>query len=384
MNLIDYENGIIELIDKTYLFNSIDDFFYILFNNKYDAFIIHKENLNDNFYELKTGTVDEILQKFAINNKRLGIVGDFSNIKNTLFQDFIYKCNKHKQIIFVKNTEEAQKIFLRDKEILDNFMKMITDFIQKVSVNLAVYYKLTEEQIYAFSPNITFSTKEYFLKEIQKIEPNANITDDDNYQCCGKSIFKDGKNYIFINSSFFGTNEMHLKNKHTIIHELGHCLKNILNSEIKVIPYFHGIYPLKTISENIFSIALDEYMVENYTNFLYSDESCIQIVENIRIYDDYECLLENITTSDDLFNRLWNNPNSTIINLFRHISFLKRVDLNKLKSVFRFFNIIEIINLFENWRDTKNIVYNNLVDGYNTIVENYNKSNPKILQKKII
>ncbi|MDR2601811.1 MAG: DUF4180 domain-containing protein, partial [Spirochaetaceae bacterium] len=74
------------------------------------AAIIKKENLNNSFYDLKTGFAGELLQKVSNYSKRLAIIGDFSQIKSKALKDFIYESNKWKQIIFIKTVEDALKI----------------------------------------------------------------------------------------------------------------------------------------------------------------------------------------------------------------------------------------------------------------------------------
>lgn len=71
--------------------------------------IIHEENIVPEFFDLKTGILGEILQKFATYNFRLAVVGDFSKFQNKSFQDFIYESNKTGGIIFVATVEEAKK-----------------------------------------------------------------------------------------------------------------------------------------------------------------------------------------------------------------------------------------------------------------------------------
>lgn len=71
------------------------------------AAIIYEKDIVPEFFELKTGILGEILQKFANYDFRLAIVGDFSKFPSKNFQDFLYESNKGGRIIFVKSKEEA-------------------------------------------------------------------------------------------------------------------------------------------------------------------------------------------------------------------------------------------------------------------------------------
>jgi hypothetical protein len=106
-----YGNNIIEIIDDNILIKRTDDIFSLILSNNCSTIIIKKENIGDGFYNLSTGIAGEILQKFSNYQKRLGIIGDFENIKSKSLKDFIYESNKTGQIIFVKTVEEALKIF---------------------------------------------------------------------------------------------------------------------------------------------------------------------------------------------------------------------------------------------------------------------------------
>lgn len=74
-----------------------------------DKFIIKKEDIAEEFFDLKTGLAGEILQKFSNYNKSVAIVGDFSEYTDNSksLRDFIYESNKNRQILFVGSEEKA-------------------------------------------------------------------------------------------------------------------------------------------------------------------------------------------------------------------------------------------------------------------------------------
>ena len=104
-------NNIVEIIDANIIIKETDDIFSLIFSNNCSTIILKKENIDESFYNLSTGIAGEILQKFSNYHKRMGIIGDFENIKSKSLKDFIYESNKTGQIIFVETLEEALKIF---------------------------------------------------------------------------------------------------------------------------------------------------------------------------------------------------------------------------------------------------------------------------------
>ena len=72
-----------------------------------DHLIIHSQDLNPIFYNLRSGFAGSVLQKFSNFRLRLTIVGDYSQFTSRSLQNFIFESNQHKQTRFVKNLEEA-------------------------------------------------------------------------------------------------------------------------------------------------------------------------------------------------------------------------------------------------------------------------------------
>jgi len=71
--------------------------------------IIREENINPEFFDLKTRLAGDILQKFSNYDVQLAIVGDFSKYESKSLRDFMYESNKHGRINFVGSMEEAMK-----------------------------------------------------------------------------------------------------------------------------------------------------------------------------------------------------------------------------------------------------------------------------------
>jgi hypothetical protein len=108
-----HENGIMEIIDDNIIIKEVDDILDYFFINECSAIILRKENLISDFFILSTGFAGELLQKFSNYNKRLAVIGDYTNVASKPLRDFIYESNKIKRIIFVETVEEAIKTFNR-------------------------------------------------------------------------------------------------------------------------------------------------------------------------------------------------------------------------------------------------------------------------------
>ncbi len=61
---------------------------------------INKEAIVEDFFVLSTCLAGEILQKFINYGVRFAIYGDFSNYTSKSLNDFIYECNKGRDIYF--------------------------------------------------------------------------------------------------------------------------------------------------------------------------------------------------------------------------------------------------------------------------------------------
>ncbi|KQX58733.1 MULTISPECIES: DUF4180 domain-containing protein [unclassified Paenibacillus] len=72
-----------------------------------DRIILNRSALSEDFFDLKTRLAGEILQKFINYRKKVAIVGDFSIFSSESLKDFIYECNKGKDIFFLSNEKEA-------------------------------------------------------------------------------------------------------------------------------------------------------------------------------------------------------------------------------------------------------------------------------------
>ena len=104
-------NGLtVAILDRSERIVTVQDALDAMATARYlggSAMVIAKENLDESFFDLKTGLAGEILQKFSNYRFRVSIVGDFSGYKSKALHDFIYECNKGNLIFFKSSPEGA-------------------------------------------------------------------------------------------------------------------------------------------------------------------------------------------------------------------------------------------------------------------------------------
>lgn len=72
-----------------------------------DRMILDRSAICDDFFDLSTRLAGEVLQKFINYRAKVAIVGDFSPFRSKSLDDFIYECNKGKDIFFLSNEKQA-------------------------------------------------------------------------------------------------------------------------------------------------------------------------------------------------------------------------------------------------------------------------------------
>lgn len=72
-----------------------------------DKMIINKQNINEEFFDLKNGLAGAIMQKYTNYGMALAIVGDFEKYDSKSLKSLIYESNKGSQIIFKSTETEA-------------------------------------------------------------------------------------------------------------------------------------------------------------------------------------------------------------------------------------------------------------------------------------
>lgn len=107
INVVKIEDEKILIFDEQ---SALDVFMSLAYETGENRFIISKDNLIEDFFDLRTKIAGEILQKIINYRMKLAIIGDFSKYKSKSLRDFIYECNSGKDIFFVENESEALKL----------------------------------------------------------------------------------------------------------------------------------------------------------------------------------------------------------------------------------------------------------------------------------
>jgi hypothetical protein len=68
---------------------------------------LDKNSITEEFFKLSSGIAGDVLQKFINYHTKLAIIGDFSKYTSKPLHDFIYECNKGKDIFFVDSLDKA-------------------------------------------------------------------------------------------------------------------------------------------------------------------------------------------------------------------------------------------------------------------------------------
>jgi hypothetical protein len=237
-------------------------------------------------------------------------------------------------------------------------------------------------------PSFIFADGDDYGKEIKKIDIDETFTEEENCLGVGKTIEKDGNYYIVIRSRYLvdliKSDYKDIYCKYLIYHELGHYINYIINPQL--IPLQRKPLdrrPLFEVCRYTFSVAIDEYMANNYISFLLSEKDCKTVLLHNALYSDLDKLYDNINDPFDLFTRFWNAPNAIYKNLIGNIPlFIKSGGFREMQDL-EIINIKSIISILEKPEPQLNILFNHLVRIYNIFVTDYNSDNPLILQKTV-
>jgi hypothetical protein len=111
-NIIDLgDKKLVEYISEEVLINNVQDALDLMANTPSAYLILYEKNFNKEFFDLNTGILGEILQKFTNYKVRLAIIGDFEKFKSKSLRDFIYESNKNGEYLFVDSIEKVKEIW---------------------------------------------------------------------------------------------------------------------------------------------------------------------------------------------------------------------------------------------------------------------------------
>lgn len=107
INVVKIEDEKILIFDEQ---SALDVFMSLAYETRENRFIISKENIIEDFFDLRTKIAGGILQKIINYRMKLAIIGDFSKYKSKSLRDFIYECNSGRDIFFVENESDALRL----------------------------------------------------------------------------------------------------------------------------------------------------------------------------------------------------------------------------------------------------------------------------------
>lgn len=108
-HIVHTSNGkeIVALKEDGVVIHNAQAFLDVVMNLPSDRVIIYKENVPEEFFDLRSGLAGEILQKASNYSRQLGIVGDLSRYPSRSLKAFLYESNKSDKIIFTDTLDEA-------------------------------------------------------------------------------------------------------------------------------------------------------------------------------------------------------------------------------------------------------------------------------------
>lgn len=101
--------SIAELSANGVVLSTAQQFLQMMMDSSAEGIIVHQKNIDEQFFDLRSGLAGEMLQKVVNYRLRLAIVGDFSIYESNSLRAFIFESNKSNSIAFVATVEEAIK-----------------------------------------------------------------------------------------------------------------------------------------------------------------------------------------------------------------------------------------------------------------------------------
>ena len=110
MKFIHHENNgqsLAEFIADGAVISSAQQFLQMMMDSRADGVIVRKEDIDESFFDLRSGLAGEMMQKVVNYRMRLAIVGDFSMYESKSLKGFINESNRSGTIVFVGSITEA-------------------------------------------------------------------------------------------------------------------------------------------------------------------------------------------------------------------------------------------------------------------------------------
>ncbi|XRG76929.1 DUF4180 domain-containing protein [Rossellomorea sp. GAMAL-10_SWC] len=87
--------------------SALDLIMTISYDHQSNRIALNKEAISEDFFNLSTKLAGAVLQKFVNYSIKFAIIGDFSSYTSKALKDFVYECNKGKNVFFVSTEQEA-------------------------------------------------------------------------------------------------------------------------------------------------------------------------------------------------------------------------------------------------------------------------------------
>ncbi|MDY4560124.1 DUF4180 domain-containing protein [Peptostreptococcus anaerobius] len=110
---LDDKTGVVRIEDESVMISDeqsfLDVFMTVYYETGENRFIIGKDNLTEDFFNLSNKIAGSILQKVINYKMKLAIIGDFSKYESNALKNFMYECNEGNDIFFVDSEDSALK-----------------------------------------------------------------------------------------------------------------------------------------------------------------------------------------------------------------------------------------------------------------------------------
>lgn len=100
-------NDIATIHERGLIISNAQEFLDVIMEIPSDTVVMNKENLEESFFDLRSGLAGEILQRASNYSRRIGIVGDFSMYGSRSLKDFIRESNGFNKVVFADSVDEA-------------------------------------------------------------------------------------------------------------------------------------------------------------------------------------------------------------------------------------------------------------------------------------
>jgi len=104
------QQKVAEIISDDVVINNIQDALDVMANADYQgarSIILYEQNLNPEFFELRTGMAGEVLQKYVNYQMKLAIIGQFEKFNSKSLKAFMIESNRGNMTFFVPDKKTA-------------------------------------------------------------------------------------------------------------------------------------------------------------------------------------------------------------------------------------------------------------------------------------